>query len=168
MKRRYKKFEGIWVYVLKLEKDKFYIGKTSTKHWNNRCSEHFNDKGGAKFTQLYRPEKVIELYLVDSDYEANELELDLTLLYLKLHNINDVRGSICCSTDNSPEYQSQLNWILSHMKYRLKYPKFEKLSNLLNGIILPTAVSKLSSSIMRKCDSCKSYLKIKSILFQLE
>lgn len=167
MKRKYKKFEDIWVYVLKLEENKFYVGKSSSSHWANRCSEHFNSKG-AKFTKLYKPEKLIELYLVDSDYDAHELELDLTLLYLKLYNTSDVRGSICCSTDNSPEYQSQLNWIVSHMKYRLKYPKFEKLSNLLNGIILPTEVSKLSSSIMRKCNSCKNYLKIKSILFQLE
>lgn len=167
MKRKYKRFEGIWVYVLKLEENKFYVGKSSSSHWANRCSEHFNSKG-AKFTKLYKPEKLIELYLVDSDYDAYELELDLTLLYLKLYNTSDVRGSICCSTDNSPEYQSQLNWIVRHMEYRLKYPKFEKLSNLLNGIILPTEVSKLSSSIMRKCNSCKNYLKIKSILFQLE
>lgn len=167
MKRRYKKFEGIWVYVLKLEEDKFYIGKSSSRHWINRCSEHFNGSG-SKFTQLYKPEKVIELYLVDSDYEAHELELDLTLLYLKLYNTNDIRGSICCSTDNSPEYQSQLEWILKHMKYRLKSPKFEKLSNLLNGIVLPTPVSRLSSLMMRKNYLSQRYLKINSILFQLE
>lgn len=167
MKRKYKRFEGIWVYVLKLEEDKFYVGKSSSSHWANRCSEHFNSKG-AKFTKLYKPEKLIELYLVDSDYDAYELELDLTLLYLKLYNTSDVRGSFCVKSDNSQDYQSDLEFILNHLKYRLISPKFEKLSNLLNGIILPTEVSKLSSSIMRNCNSCKNYLKIKSILFQLE
>ena len=51
-------------YVLLLENNKYYIGKT--KQLNNRLQHHF-DGTGAKWTQLHPPVKVLRIFAGDCE-----------------------------------------------------------------------------------------------------
>jgi predicted GIY-YIG superfamily endonuclease len=46
----------IYIYVIKLEKGKYYIGKTSNPQF--RLQSHF-DSNGSSWTKKYKPLKVI-------------------------------------------------------------------------------------------------------------
>lgn len=46
------------IYCLKLEKDKFYIGKSSDV--NERILSHFN-KNGSEWTKKYKPLEIMEV-----------------------------------------------------------------------------------------------------------
>ena len=48
----------VYIYAIKLEKGKYYIGKTSNPHF--RLQSHF-DSNGSSWTKKYEPLKVIEI-----------------------------------------------------------------------------------------------------------
>lgn len=48
----------VYIYVLKLEQDKYYIGKTDNP--NIRLENHFSSNG-SEWTKLYKPLKIIEI-----------------------------------------------------------------------------------------------------------
>ena len=74
------------IYVLKLVKDKYYIGKTY-KDINQRFTQHC--KGcGAEWTKLYKPVKMIEFFQT-----TNKFQEDLsTKKYMDKYGIENVRG----------------------------------------------------------------------------
>lgn len=78
------------IYVLKLEKDKFYIGKTSDL--KDRLKSHFNGNGSA-WTKKYKPVSVLR-EIRATDYIT---ELSVTLFYMKKYGIENTRGSLYCS-----------------------------------------------------------------------
>ena len=49
----------VFIYAIKLEKGKYYIGKTNNPHF--RLNTHFNLNGSA-WTQKYKPLKAIERF----------------------------------------------------------------------------------------------------------
>ena len=55
------------IYVLQLEKGKYYIGKTN--NINARLNNHFLN-GGSEWTKLYKPTKLIEQIENCDDYES--------------------------------------------------------------------------------------------------
>jgi len=75
----------ITVYILKLEKSKYYIGKTT--NLNNRILQHLSQCACA-WTRIYKPisiEKTIE--------GADSFDEDKwTIKYMALHGIDNVRG----------------------------------------------------------------------------
>lgn len=82
-----------WIYALKLENNKYYIGITSKKNPQDRIRAH-GSFYGAKWTSLNKPIETIKLkklgYL---DLEEAELiEQALTLKYVKKYGHNNVRG----------------------------------------------------------------------------
>jgi len=77
------------VYVLQLENDKYYIGKTH--NLNNRISQHFKNKG-SEWTRLHKPISFIET--------SNEIsEKEMTLKYMRKYGWSNVRGYCWCQTN---------------------------------------------------------------------
>lgn len=74
-----------FIYVLQLEQEKYYIGKTNNLDF--RLEQHFNSDG-SKWTKLYKPIKVIELIELNDDYDEDKY----TLKYMKKYGISNVRG----------------------------------------------------------------------------
>jgi len=74
----------IYIYAIKLEKDKYYIGKTSNPKF--RLQNHFESNGSA-WTKKYKPLKVVEIKPGD-DYDEDKI----TKIYMDKYGINNVRG----------------------------------------------------------------------------
>lgn len=75
----------ICIYVLQLEKGKYYVGKTKDPHF--RIKSHFNSNG-SKWTQLYKPLKILELKRNCDDYDEDKV----TRQYMDKYGIDNVRG----------------------------------------------------------------------------
>lgn len=84
-----------WLYALRLEQGKYYIGITSQKDPNIRIKQHINGFYGAKWTKKYIPiasaNKPIDLGII-TKHEAERLESQRTLQYMKKYGYNNVRG----------------------------------------------------------------------------
>jgi len=87
------------LYVLKLESNKFYIGKTN--NIKKRFTEHFNGIN-CSYTTIYKPLQVLETHKY---YDFGEDML--TLKYMKRYGINNVRGG-SYSSPNLPEEEIRL------------------------------------------------------------
>ena len=75
----------IYIYSIKLEKGKYYIGKTTNPAF--RLQSHF-DSNGSKWTQIYKPLKVIEVRPNCNHYDEDKI----TIEYMDRYGINNVRG----------------------------------------------------------------------------
>jgi predicted GIY-YIG superfamily endonuclease len=75
----------MYVYILQLEDDCYYVGKTN--FWNKRYQEHFNGAGSV-WTHLHKPVKVLETITTGSDFDEDKY----TKEYMLKYGINKVRG----------------------------------------------------------------------------
>lgn len=75
----------VFIYVLRLEQNKYYIGKTTNP--NFRIESHFNSDGSA-WTKLYRPIEVLEIIPKCDEYDENKY----TQIYMSKYGIDNVRG----------------------------------------------------------------------------
>lgn len=75
----------VFIYILKLEKDKYYIGKTNNPEF--RLDMHFNSNGSA-WTTKYKPIKLLELIKDCDDYDEDKY----TRIYMDKYGIENVRG----------------------------------------------------------------------------
>lgn len=75
----------VYIYVIKLEQNKYYIGKTDNP--NFRLQNHFDSKG-SKWTTIYKPLKIIELKQNCDIYDEDKI----TIQYMNKYGINNVRG----------------------------------------------------------------------------
>jgi hypothetical protein len=75
----------VYIYVLKLEQGKYYIGKTNNPQF--RLETHCNGNGSA-WTQKYKPLKVIKLIPDCNDYDEDKY----TRQYMDKYGIPNVRG----------------------------------------------------------------------------
>lgn len=74
------------IYVLKCDRDKYYIGKTS--NLNLRIQEHFSDKGGSAWTSVHHPISMVETIECKSPSDEDRI----TKEYMKKYGIENVRG----------------------------------------------------------------------------
>ncbi len=81
------KIENMFVYVLQLESNKYYIGKTSKDDVNIRFQKHKNGNG-SEWTKLYKPINIIKYYETESEFEEDVL----TKKYMLNLGIQNVRG----------------------------------------------------------------------------
>jgi hypothetical protein len=79
----------VFIYVLQLEEDKYYIGKTNNLAF--RLENHFNSNGSA-WTKKYKPIKVLELISNCDDYDEDKY----TRKYMDKYGIDNVRGGSFC------------------------------------------------------------------------
>jgi hypothetical protein len=77
------------IYILQLENNKYYIGKTENPYF--RLNEHFSSFG-SEWTNKYKPIYVIELLLNCDDFDEDKY----TLIYMKKYGIDNVRGGSFC------------------------------------------------------------------------
>lgn len=75
----------IYIYAIKLEQGKYYIGKTSNPQF--RLQSHFYSNG-SKWTKIYKPIKVLEIKSNCDDYDEDKI----TMQYMDKYGINNVRG----------------------------------------------------------------------------
>ena len=74
------------VYVLKLERGKFYVGKTSDVQ--KRFREHLTGYKASSWTRKYKPIGIEEVH-----HDADPLDEDkITVQYMMSHGVENVRG----------------------------------------------------------------------------
>lgn len=73
------------LYVLKLEGDRYYVGKTTDVE--KRVKEHAVGNG-AGYTRLYKPTRVVEVRTLKSAQDEN----NLTREYMEKYGVDKVRG----------------------------------------------------------------------------
>ena len=78
-----------YVYVLKLEDERYYVGRTS--NFMQRMNEHFTLRG-SEYTKKYKPIKVVEVIEEKDMYD----ERDKTLEYMQKYGYEKVRGYAWC------------------------------------------------------------------------
>jgi cellular nucleic acid-binding protein len=92
----------VFIYVLRLLGDKYYIGKTVTP--TVRIDNHFNGKGSV-WTKKYKPVEVIEL-----SPETNKFHEEFkTIDYMDKYGIDNVRGGSFCEIDLSTDNINTIN-----------------------------------------------------------
>lgn len=79
----------ISIYVLKLEKDKYYIGKT-TLDVQDRFQQHL-DGNGSLWTKIYKPIKIIRVIKNSSHFDEDKILKE----YMAQYGIDKCRGSNC-------------------------------------------------------------------------
>ena len=73
------------IYILKLEENKYYIGKTN--YPNYRITDHYNSEGSA-WTSKYKPVSVVKIIADCDQYDEDKY----TLKYMNKYGIDSVRG----------------------------------------------------------------------------
>jgi len=87
------KSKHYWLYVLKLEQSKFYIGITS-KTPEERFQQHKSEFFAAEWTKLYKPLQIEQKkdLGVTTFEKAEEYENKITRMYVKEYGLDNVRG----------------------------------------------------------------------------
>ena len=84
--------ENIHIYILRLEQDKYYIGKSeckTRKGVENRINHHFNQTEKASaWCRKYKPVEIIEI----KENQIVEDEDKWTKVYMRKYGIENVRG----------------------------------------------------------------------------
>lgn len=97
LKKSYGPDKPYWLYALKLEDGKYYVGFTARYNPYDRIMQHVEGLGeGARWTELHKPVEVIEVrdIGVTQIERAKALERNLTWEYMKIYGANNVRGGI--------------------------------------------------------------------------
>ena len=82
----------VYIYILQLEKGKYYIGKTINPSF--RLDSHFNSNGSA-WTKLYKPIKMVELIPNCDDYDEDKY----TRMFMDKYGFDNVRGGSFVSVE---------------------------------------------------------------------
>ena len=94
------------LYFLKLQQDKYYIGKTN--NIQIRIKDHFNQKGSS-FTKLYKPIELLKIIENCDKYDEDKY----VLKYMETYGIDNVRGG---SYSNIFLYKHQILEITNKIK----------------------------------------------------
>jgi predicted GIY-YIG superfamily endonuclease len=97
-----------YIYVLELNNNKYYIGKTNC--FIRRYEEHKNGKGSI-WTRRYKPKQMIKV--IECKYMLHELET--TLIYMKKYGIDNVRGASFCNIIISVEEKKLIKKMIADM-----------------------------------------------------
>ena len=95
----------LFIYILALKNNKYYIGKTNNPDF--RLEQHF-DSNGSVWTKKYSPLKLLKLIAGD-DYDENKY----TLKYMEKYGINNVRGGSFCEIKLSEENKTTIQKMIS-------------------------------------------------------
>lgn len=90
----FKEGDIVFIYILKLIKDKYYVG--ATKNPRKRFDQHFN-KDGSNWTKKYKPIQILYVNQMEFEYENY-----ITEALMQKYGQENVRGGDYCSI--SEEY----------------------------------------------------------------
>jgi ribosomal protein S14 len=92
----------VFIYILKLEGGKYYVGKTINPEF--RLETHFNARG-SEWTKLYAPIKVKKVYPDCDAYDENKY----TIKYMAKYGERNVRGGSYCRVKLSDDELVEIN-----------------------------------------------------------
>jgi predicted GIY-YIG superfamily endonuclease len=95
----------VFIYILLLELNKYYIGKTN--NLDIRLDSHFNSNG-SEWTKIYKPIKVYELISDCDSYDEDKY----TLKYMEKEGIDNVRGGSFSQIKLSDEQIKLINQMI--------------------------------------------------------
>jgi predicted GIY-YIG superfamily endonuclease len=98
-----------YLYVLRLEENKYYIGITTDI--KRRLEEHLKHPSkGSKWTRKYKPIKIIQIKRLGTMYqsEACTYEDYATYMYVKKYGIENVRGGSFCTVKLTYEREQRV------------------------------------------------------------
>jgi len=96
----------VTIYILELEQNKYYIGKTY--NINQRINEHLDGKG-AEWTKLYKFKNVYEVYENCDPYDEDKY----TIKMMAKFGIDNVRGGSFCKINLSEPDKITINNMLN-------------------------------------------------------
>lgn len=95
----------VYIYVLALENNKYYIGKTNNPQF--RLESHFT-ANGSEWTKLYKPLSVLKIIPDCDNYDEDKY----TRIYMDKYGIDNVRGGSFVSVvlpQNTIEHLKQMS-----------------------------------------------------------
>jgi len=95
----------VFIYILLLELNKYYIGKTENP--DIRLYNHFNSYG-SEWTKIYKPIKVYDIISDCDSYDEDKY----TLKYMEKEGINNVRGGSFSQIELSEEQIKLINQMI--------------------------------------------------------
>ena len=95
----------VFIYILQLELNKYYIGKTNNP--DIRLDSHFNSNG-SEWTKIYKPIKVYEIMSDCDSYDEDKY----TLKYMEKEGIDNVRGGSFSQIELSDEQIKLINQMI--------------------------------------------------------
>lgn len=95
-----------YIYILKLQYNKYYIGKTNNPKF--RLKQHFNTNGSS-WTKKYKP---INIHQIIPDCD-NFDEDKWTIKFMMKYGINNVRGGTFCQLKLSNEDKNIINKMIN-------------------------------------------------------
>lgn len=107
-----------WLYALKLESNKYYVGITTKKDPQERIDQHISGFYGARWTKKYRPIETLEIKDLGyvSQEDARHEEKKLTLEYMHKYGYQNVRGA---DLSYSGQYVLRFNRFFTDFDYKV-------------------------------------------------
>ena len=134
------------IYILKLEDNKFYVGKTKNIITDKKILKHFLNNG-SKWTKKYKPIDIIDKYSSDDIFDEEKY----TLLTMDKFGIDDVRGGSYCKIELNEFEKDKIKQILNFANDRcFKCNKSGHYSKECDKIQLLNDDEKLEEYIRRK------------------
>lgn len=99
----------VYIYILELENNKYYIGKSNIP--DIRIENHLNNNG-SEYTKLHKPIRLIEIISDCDDYDEDKY----TLQYMDKYGINNVRGGSFSEIQFSEEHIKIINRMINGAK----------------------------------------------------
>ncbi len=96
----------MFIYILKLEEGKYYVGKTTNPDY--RIQSHFHSNG-SYWTQKYKPLSVLEIIPNCDDYDEDKY----TIKCMEKYGINNVRGGSFCQIKLSDTNKQTLKQMIT-------------------------------------------------------
>lgn len=96
----------VFIYILRLEHGKYYVGKTTNPEF--RIGSHF-DADGSEWTKLHKPIEVIDIIPDCDDYDENKY----THMYMSEFGIDNVRGGSFVQINLSDSEKKTLQKIIN-------------------------------------------------------
>jgi predicted GIY-YIG superfamily endonuclease len=96
----------VFVYILKLIENKYYVGKTEDPE--TRIMNHF-EKNGSAWTKKYKTIDVIDIIKDCDDYDEDKY----VLKYMKEYGVENVRGGSFCEANLSEENKNTISRMIN-------------------------------------------------------
>ena len=134
----------VYIYVLKLKYNKYYVGKTENP--NFRLNDHF-DANGSEWTRKYKP---ITVHEIRPDCDSKD-ETIITQEYMEKYGIDNVRGGPWCKINIDDQKQFIQNMINSESDNCYKCGKPGHFANQCSRTDKPVKKKSIKKVVCSRC-----------------